>query len=163
MMLRSAFDPAFLAQVQRWLDEKGEVFVVIRYAYAAGLKDFLFVTSYGQFESVLKMLRPRADVIVFRERQLPIRGIAGNELLNRALAEIPDGQWWFLLCREGDQLDDFSYDADNSHQAMRSTIEEFSGKHIALGLEPPYGQEDNPDMQSGLIPMPDGTIRAGAY
>src|SRR5262245_19878008 len=102
MTLRSAFDPAFLDQIKEWIEASGEVFVVIRYAYAAGAKDYLFMTSYEQFQSRLRTLRSMADVIVFRQTQLPIRGIADGALLARARAEIPDGEWWFLVCPEDD-------------------------------------------------------------
>jgi hypothetical protein len=163
MTLRSAFDPSFLAQIKQWIAAKGEVFVVIRYAYMAGSKDYLFVTSYEQFEQLIKTLPPMADVIVFRETQLPIRGIADDNLLNHALAEIQDGEYWFLLCRSGDRPGDFSSEGDNSHEALRSAFKEFSGKYIAVGIDPPFHEADNSSMQSGFIPMPDGTIKTGAY
>jgi hypothetical protein len=160
MTLRSAFDPAFLEQVKEWIEASGEVFVVIRYAYAAGAKDYLFMTSYEQFQSRLGTLPSMADVIVFRQTQLPIRGVADGALLDRACADIPDGEWWFLVCPEEDAG---YYWGDKSHETLKETFEEYRGKFVAIGLEPPYHEEDNPNMQSGLIPMPDGTIKAGVY
>lgn len=163
MVLRSALDPAFLMQVREWLDERGEVFVVIRYAYAAGSKDYLFVTSYEGFEKLLKTLPPRADVIVFREPQLPIRGIADESTLKRAITEIPDGDEWFLLCMEGNSPREFLTAGDNSHLALKDVFEELKGKHIAVGIDPPWHLADSPHMQSGRIPLPDGTIAGGAF
>jgi hypothetical protein len=160
MTLRSAFDPAFLEQVKEWIEARGEVLVVIRYAYAAGGKDHLFVTSYEQFQSLLRRLPSMADVIVFRQTQLPIRGIADEALLDRACAQIPDGEWWFLVCPEGDPG---HTEGENSHEALKEILEEYQGKYVAIGLDPPFHEADNPNMQSGLIPMPDGTIKAGAY
>ena len=163
MTLRSAFDPSFLAQVGRWIAAEGEVFVVIRYAYMAGSKDYLFVTSPEEFNRLVQSLPPMADVIVFRDTQLPIRGVADNALLNRALAEIPDGEYWFLLCRHGDQPGDFTSEGDKSHEALRDAFKAFWGKHVAAGIDPPFHEADNPGMQSGITPMPDGRVRTGAY
>ena len=163
MVLRSAFDTAFLGQVEDWIATKGEVFVVIRYAHQGGSKDFLFVTSYEQFRSLLDTLPPRADVIVFRDEQLPIRGIADDDLCNLALAAIPDGEWWLLICLERDRWGHFTPEGNDSHQALKSVFEEYKGKRVAVGLDPPYHRRDNPGMQSGVIPMPDGSVLGGAY
>jgi len=163
MDLRSAYNLVFLNQVHQWIQETGEVFVVIRYAYSAGARDYLFVFSFEQFEKLIHSLPPLADVIVFKQRQLPLRGIANAELLEVALKSIPDGEWWFLLCRHSDKLSDFSDDGADSHQEMRRAFEEFQGKHIAIGLDSPFHEPDNENMQSGIVPQKDGSVRAAAY
>lgn len=163
MTPRSAFDHTFLEQVQHWIEDSNEVFVVLRYAYAAGAKDYLFVRSFAQFTALLATLPPRTDVIVFQERQLSIRGIADDSLLNEALTNIPEGIWWFLLCREGDNPGDYSSAGDDTHAALREAFQEYQGKYITLGLDPPWNEADNATMQSGLIPMPDGRVVGGAY
>jgi hypothetical protein len=163
MSLRSVYDPTFLTQVHQWIQETGEVFIVIRYAYMAGAKDYIFVPSFEQFEELIHSLPPLADVSVFKERKLPIRGIANNELLEVALKSITDGEWWFLLCRHGDKPSDFSSDGANSHQEMCRIFEEFHGEYIAIGLDPPFHENDNENMQSGIVPHQDGSVLAGAY
>src|SRR3972149_10280374 len=128
MTLRSAFDSPFLGTISDWLEASGEVFVVIRYAYAAGAKAYLFIQSSQQLQALLRTLPPRSDVIVFRQRQLHIRGIADNALLEQATTAIPDGAWWFLLCRDGEKPSDFSSAGDNSHQALKAAIAEHQGR-----------------------------------
>lgn len=163
MSPRSALDHTFLEQVQEWIEDSKEVFVVLRYAYLAGARDYLFIRSFQQFQVLLTTLPPRTDVIVFRERQLPIRGLASESLLEEALAGIPDGADWFLLCREGTKPGDFSSEGDNTHIALETAFREFQGKQIALGPDPPWHEADNATMQSGLIPLPDGRVVGGAY
>lgn len=163
MSLRSVFDSSFLSQVHQWIEETGEVFIVIRHAYAAGAKDYIFISSFEQFEELIHSLPSSADVIVFKQRQLPIRGIADNTLLEIALQSIPDGEWWFLLCRYGEKPHDFWSRGENSHDEMRRVFEEFCGKYIALGLVPPFHESDNENMQSGIVPHRDGSLRAGPY
>jgi hypothetical protein len=67
-----------------------------------------------------------------------------------------------LLCH-GDKLSDFSSYGANSHQEMRRVFEELRGKYIAIGLDPPFHENDNENMQSGIVPHQDGSVRAGAY
>jgi len=163
MTLRSAFDRLFLSTISDWLEASGEVFVVIRYAYGAGAKDYLFIQSPQELQALLGTLPPRSDVIVFRQRQLPIRGIADNALLDQAITAIPDGTWWFLLCRDGEKPSDFSSAGDNSHQALKTAIAEHQGRYVAIGLDPPFHEPDGAEMQSGLIPLPDGSLQTGPY
>jgi hypothetical protein len=163
MTLRSAFDPAFLQLVEQWITATGEVFVVVRYAYMAGSRDYLFVTAYEQFQNLISGLPPRTDVVVFRKTQLPIRGIASSTLLEVALERISDGEYWFLVCRTGDKPGDYLSEGDNSQQALITAFKDFEGKYIAVGIDPPWEKADNPDMQSGRIPLPDGTVVGGAF
>jgi hypothetical protein len=163
MTLRSAFDTLFLGTVSDWLQASGEVFVVIRYAYAAGAKDYLFIQSAQQLQALLATLPPRSDVIVFRHRQLPIRGIADNALLEQAITAIPEGTSWFLLYLGGEKPGDSSSAGDNSHQALKTAIAEHQGRCVAIGPDPPFHEADSAEMQSGLIPLPDGSLQTGPY
>lgn len=161
MVLRSVLDETFLRIVKEWIEDQDEVFVVIRYAYMAGARDYHFVNSFEQFQEVLAKLPPMADVIVFREQQLPYRGIADQQLLNAIMQAIPDGTWWFLLCLDANCR--YNTEGDQTHKALRQTFDELGEVVVAVGLDPPYHEDDNPKMQSALVPLPDGSIKAGAY
>ncbi|HEX8598746.1 MAG TPA: hypothetical protein VF952_09570 [Chloroflexia bacterium] len=84
-------------------------------------------------------------------------------MLEEVLKSIPEGEWWFLLASEDDQFSDYTSDAGRTHEELRAVFEEFKGMYIAVGFEPRYSNEDNPDMQSGIIPLPDGRLESGAY
>jgi hypothetical protein len=45
----SAFDSTFLSTVEQWIDAKGEVLAMIRFAYSAGAKSFEFYDSFSAF------------------------------------------------------------------------------------------------------------------
>lgn len=137
--------------------------MVIRYARSGGSRDHLFVHSFPEFEALLASLPPLADVVVFRKRQLPIRGLADKTLLELALKEIPDGEWWFLLCRRGEKPHEFSSDGSNSHRDLKAAFEEYQGKYACVGPDSPFQGADDEDMQSGVIPLADGSTPPAAY
>jgi hypothetical protein len=161
MALRGTNDPAFLSLVQHWIEENGEVFVVIRYARSAGSREYLLFHSFAEFQALLQSLPPRTDVIVFRQKQLPVRGIADDALYHQAAAALPDGEWWLLLCPDPDNPRNFNSEGDDSHRRLREAFEEFRGRYIAVGLDPAWNENDNADMQSALVPLPDGRVESG--
>ena len=50
-------------------------------------------------------------------------------------------------------------DVENFDEAF----EDFCGESVAIGLIPTWWKNDHDDMQSGLVPLPNGTLYRGAY
>jgi hypothetical protein len=71
----TASDYRFLSTAAEWIDEQGEILALFRYSRAAGAKDFLFIRSNEELKARLEQLPPSTSVILFREPQLPLRGI----------------------------------------------------------------------------------------
>ena len=163
MLLRSTKDTGFLNLVSEWLDSSGEVFVVIRYSHSAGAKDYLFVDSFTRFESLIFSLPAMADVIVFRRRQLPIRGVADAVLLERSSLEIPDGEEFLLLNLEPNSLETLYATGGESRAELESEFQEFMGKFVAVGRVPRFWEDDNEEMQSALVACADGSVKRGIY
>ena len=163
MLLRSVKDTGFLNLVRKWLDASGEIFVVVRYSHSAGAKDYLFINSFAHFESLISNLPAMADVIVFRRRQLPIRGVADAVLLERSLLEIPDGEEFMFLNLEPSSLRTLYATGGESHVELESEFQEFMGKFVVVGRVPQFWEDDNEDMQSALVPCADGSVKRGIY
>ena len=86
----STTDTIFTAKVPHWI-VGGEVFVVLRYVYSAGAKDYAFVSQWLSFEELLKPLPPKTSVIVMRETQLSLRGKVDDKFISDAQNEmLPD-------------------------------------------------------------------------
>lgn len=68
----STSNERFLSTVAKWIEETGEVFVVLRFVYGAGSKSFEFFTSMSEFKARVAELRPADSVIVMQEKQLPL-------------------------------------------------------------------------------------------
>lgn len=91
------FDPsreissAFIARVCEWISTSGEVFVVLRHLRSGGQRDYVFCRSETEFRDLVETLPVGTDTVVFQFPQLPLRGLCAQLLIDRALAEIPEG------------------------------------------------------------------------
>lgn len=163
MALRSTEDNNFTELVRRWLEQNGEIFVVVRYSHAAGARDYLFFSSFSDFRDLVSSLPPMADIIVFRDKQLPIRGIADDALLKRALNEIKDGEEYLLTEVERVDLRSTYYTEGISHDELCSEFKDFRGKEVAAGVMPEWSRRDCEEMQSAVKPFADGSVKSGIY
>src|SRR6266496_2017638 len=157
MPLRSVFDPSFQQLVRDWLTANDELYIVVRYAYAGGARAYLFIRSFNQFQQLLTSLPPQADVLVFRQPQLPLRGRADDDLLQRALTTIPDDREWVLVRLDERLTVDLRPVFGDTHEELQAAIRGFWSQMIAVGLEPDWSAADHADLQSALVPLPDGT------
>jgi len=160
---RSVFDPTFQQLVHDWLTANDELYVVIRYAYAGGSRAYLFIHAFDQFQHLLTTLPPQADVLVFRQPQLPLRGQANEDLLQRALAIIPDGSEWMVVRLDERHTIDMRPTFGDTHEELQAAICAHWSEMIGVGLEPDWSAADHADLQSALVPLSDGTVGPGAY
>src|SRR4051812_11871450 len=99
------FSPEQRSKLEEWLAETGELCVDIYLPKSAGGGNQYFVRSVEDLEALTSGQTWRELVVtVFRRLQYPLRGIADDSLLARALEEIPDGQWYTILL-----LEDYCY------------------------------------------------------
>src|SRR5262245_37163060 len=82
----------FIATVHGWLASSGEVLVVLRYLRAAGRKGYALCHSSADFEAIVAEAPPGTDIEVFRERQLPIRGLVTDQFIAEALTAVGTGE-----------------------------------------------------------------------
>ncbi|MDQ5824883.1 MAG: hypothetical protein M3441_11865 [Chloroflexota bacterium] len=158
----SSKDYRFRQTVKEWLNEQGELLVLIRYSHAAGSRDYLLVDEPSQFEDRLDKLRPMTSIIVFRQPQLPLRGIVDSQFIEMALQTISEGTEYLAL-----YLDEYEYPWSHFHhgdskEELRADLQEWLGKRAAFGPYPPW-LEDNEDVISAIVPGPDGVVRVGVY
>ena len=165
MSLKSAAGEEFLKTVEDWLRSQGEVLILICYSRAAGAKEFEFYTSFAALQKTLHKLQAETCVKVFRNPQLPLRGIVDDEFIGKCLDSVPDGSEYAVVetvsTRMG-QYSSFNYSAGVSHDALRESLESSRGKPVAVGEYPPW-LEDSPDVISGYVPAEDGKVRQGVY
>ena len=164
MAERSVFDNSFLSLVERWLAESGEIYVVIRYSHSAGAKDYFLMHSFSKFQEKLRSLPEKAEVIVFRCRQLPIRGIADENLLNLALSEIPEAVEWTMEEYDANaQTINRCLEGGTERRELVESFEKHKGLSIAVGKTPTFWEDDDENMQSALVPLQDGSLVRGVY
>ena len=96
-MFQSVKEAWFAGTLQRWLIDQRELLVMLRYPNAGGVRDYELHSSLASITERLSAVPAQTSVIVFREPQLPIRGIVDSLLIDQALAAIPEGTEFLLV------------------------------------------------------------------
>jgi hypothetical protein len=165
MTYKPIHDHEFLSTVADWILERGEVLAMIRYPWRGGATLFEFFDSLEAFRACIAGLGPSTVVIVFRERQLPLRGIIDAEFCAKAMAMIPEGSEYLMAALELTVIGRASWKDNRSgdnHQDLQSLLDDYSGGRVAFGPYPPW-LVDSDTVASAIVPNADGTIVVGAY
>jgi hypothetical protein len=163
-MQRHVKEENFVTEVCAWIAQQGEVFLDIYYPRTAGVHDYVFVHSCAYLLDLLNTLPPQCNITVFRDKQLPLRGIVTQEFEEQALIEIPDKSGWFAVAAESEVIEadgriafhwlpaeeksrrhQYHAEADSSHETLCIMLRENWGKYIAVGLDFPTHIEDAED------------------
>ena len=153
----------FLNTIEEWFSQSGDIFVVARLSKMAGARMYSWFSTYPAFWSQVDKFPPQTQVIVFRERQFPLRGIVTPELISRALGVIPEHTEAMVTrgITPPDSL--ISLWACDTHAELLETLQDLVGVPVSIGLYVPWHRPDTENMISAIVPLPDGTIRRGIY
>jgi hypothetical protein len=163
--LTSSTDRTFLSTLEYWLGIQPEILVLIRYSHAAGHKSFELFSSPAALFERLRQLPPRTAVTAFRQPQLPLRGIVDDGFIESCLRSIPEGSEFLVMetaPRTYRRVTFFHHEAGETHTELREALEDSRGNPVAVGLYPPW-LEDDPDVVASIVPDQDGEVRPGAY
>lgn len=161
----STDNPAFQATAARWIAERHEVLVMIRYSHAAGSKDFEFFDSAEAFLDRLRGLPPRTCVIVFGTSRLPLRGRVDDDFLRRAMELVGDGAEYLAVGLEPmiyGRCSWYRQAAGVSHRDLIEHLRDRYGELIAFGPHPPW-LEDGEEVISAVAPNADNSVTVGVY
>jgi hypothetical protein len=162
---RSTGGPHFLTTVRRWLAERGEVGVLLRFSYAAGSKSCELFESMGAFEARLATLAARTSVIVFQERQLPLRGLVDAAFVADATRQIGEDAEYLIAGLDETSAGSvkwFDFQAGEGRAALQEDLKDLLGKRVAVGPYPPW-LEDGEHVISAVVPERDGSVVIGVY
>jgi hypothetical protein len=157
----------FLSTARRWIEANGEILMMIRYHAICGARAFEFLHSLETFERTLQDIPPRTCVIVFRDRQLPLRGRVDEGFIHRAREMMREGEDFLIDDLEKTTVGAASW-FDNAvvetHDELLKWLRDGAryGKAVACGPHPPW-LEDNNAVISAVVPNEDGSVTAGAY
>lgn len=161
---RATTDAGFLADVRDWVSASGDLLVLTLHHAEPGDRGLRLLTTFEAFEAFVAGLRPRTGLLVFRDRQLPIRGCVDDEFTSRVLGSIPDGAAWLVVplmptLVAGDfQL--FHHGEGTTAEELRSELLGRRGKDVAVGLDP---QKSGAAVASAVVPDTDGRTLLGIY
>jgi hypothetical protein len=164
--LRSSRDLAFLATIGDWIEARGEVLVLFRWPNAGGSKSFEFFRDFPAFMARLETAPRRTSIIVFREPQLPIRGLIDDELIRRAVDLVPESTEYLIAGLDLITMGKGSWYPDSAgetHQELIADLRDWwSGQRVAVGRYPEW-LEDSESVISAYVPDVDGAVRPAAY
>ncbi|MDG3006889.1 hypothetical protein [Paludisphaera mucosa] len=148
--------PAFVDRVTDWFERADEVLVILRYLRAAGAKDFAFCRTRSEVEALIESVPIGTDIEVFRDRQLPIRGVVDETFIRTAFDSFPDGEEYLLMTIEtelGSRISRFAR-IDCSQKELHELLSELIGAEVALGRCPDFNVADH----DGLVSAAKGGI-----
>lgn len=169
MKIFKTTDPEFLLHIESCIVRHGEVLVVFRYPNAGGAKEFIFFRRTAEFVEASQKLPSRTWIVSYGEPQLPLRGVVDDNFIERACGLILDGREYLIVCMEKSVLDYphyhheyYDYDAGETHEELREDLNGVRGKAVAVGLYPPWAEE-NEYVTDAVVADADGEIRFAAY
>jgi hypothetical protein len=160
---QSVFEAHFLDTVRAWFVVHYDIFVVVRYSAMTGAREYFWFKDFGKFQAQLKCFPPQANVIVFRDKQFPLRGIVTDTLIRQALDLIPDNTEAMVANIVQPPDDSIYVWPCDTHAELTEALHDLRGEYAAIGLYPPWHMPDNENMISALVPLPDGTLKRGVY
>jgi hypothetical protein len=152
----------FLTGAQRWISERGEILALFRYSGAAGSQDFFYFESPEVFRAALRRAGPQTSVVIFRQRQLPLRGTVDEDLIRAARELIPDDAEFLILDLEPQEGGWSHHTSGVGHRELEESLNEMRGHRVALGRYPPW-LYDSEDVMEAIVPDRDGVVRRGIY
>ena len=165
MSYSSTAAPDFLATVDAWIAQDGEVLTLTRYSHSAGNREYEFHGSAEGFRGWLLSLPARTCVTVLRGRHLPLRGRVDDAFVQSALSQIQDGKEWLIVALEktvAGSLSWFRHTCGETLAEFQHEIQDYAGRLVAVGHHPDWRQ-DNDVVLSAVTPEPDGSVVTGVY
>ncbi len=141
--------PAYLSTVRQWIAATGEVLVIMRYLCGGGAKDFALVASPESFDHLVDVCPEGTDIIVFRDRQLPLRGIVDDAFVKQIQSLLHDDDEYLFLNMKPEKPNDPRCFGEFDYLVhLKADLEEMKGETIAIGKCPDFTGADNDSMIS---------------
>ncbi|CAN5236092.1 hypothetical protein BH09PSE6_BH09PSE6_01860 [soil metagenome] len=132
-------DATFRSLVHRWIAASGEVLVLLQLS-GSGEKEFVFCRDTASFDKQTASLPAQSRVTVYRDRQLPLRGIVDDNYVQSAIGQVPDGSAWLVIALKPMRAGTLSWYPNaegTNHEDLIDDLLEFHGAEAAMGAHPP--------------------------
>jgi hypothetical protein len=141
--------PSFVSTVRNWIEKTGEVLVIMRFLRAAGAKDYAIVTSAEKVDRLVDVCPIGTDIIVFRDRMLPMRGVVDNAFVKLVQESLPeDLEYLFVKMKPEKSGDPRCFGQCGYVRHLDSDLEDMDGQTIAIGECPNFSGPDDEAMIS---------------
>jgi hypothetical protein len=118
-----------------WFRASGELFVELYKPHSGGSGFFYVLNTYAQYEHLMVNAKPGSISFILRDKQLPIRGIVDDGLIENALKQIPDGEYYAVI-EPCVYPNSFVYLGDgNTHSELKNDLEKLRGVEVWAGVD----------------------------
>ena len=166
-------DQHFLAEVEGMIDARGEVLVEFRYSRAAGNRDIALFHSFLSFQEHLATLSPPTLVELYRNYDLPLRGVIDGALIQAASALLGEAEYLIVYLqprndwRRADRYDQEggwlgSFHNDEGQEKLEEKLRDTLGEQAAVGAYPDW-REASGNLLWAVVPNADGSLQVGVY
>jgi hypothetical protein len=165
MVRGPTIDPKFLGTLESWFQSQSQILALVRIRCGAGARDFEFFSSYEALKAEIQKLSAGTWITIFKQPQLPLRGIVDDNFISKCLSSIPDGSEYLIVEAKltiAGRMSWFHDDSGVSHSSLREDLEGSRGVPVAVGLHPPVFGDTN-EVIHAIVPDEDGIVRAGPY
>ncbi len=138
MGYHTLFSDHNLALLSDWLAETGELYVDIQLPHSGGSGTAYFIRSLQELKELTRRQTwPEISITIFHRMQYPLRGVANEQLLNEALEQITDGEWYSIV-----SLDDYFpapcvfFGSGQTHEELRRDLTDVIGQSVGIGQNP---------------------------
>ena len=151
--------------VQNILERVGEILVQFKFHKGGGSTSYEFFSSIEQLKSRLSELPSKTKVIVFEEKQLPIRGKVDENFVGNVLKKHSEGSDWVIVCTSKISMGSqswYHYYPTNSSKELEEELRDSYcwNNEVACGHEPSWVDDK---IVEAIIPLEDGSIETGIY
>jgi len=122
-----------LALLYDWLQATGELYMDLDRPHSGGSNNSIhFLRSLADLRAIIAgETWPEVSITIFREKQYPIRGIAGKGLLQAAIGHFPDRQYFTILSESVREVG-----SGDCHEDLRTELARLEGQPIWIGQDP---------------------------
>ena len=158
-------DPTFLRMIESWCSVQPEVLAVMRFRGGAGSRDYRLFSSYSELLEMIQKAPAGACITVFRNPQLPFRGVVDEAFIERCLRAIPNGNEYLMFETTQTVAGKHSwhhFGSGMSQAELKDDLQESIGRPVVVGYHPSMSA-GAPETVDGVVPDVDGVVRAGPY
>jgi len=139
----------YLSTCRSWINEYGELLVVIRYL-RVGSRDYALIRTVDEFDQLISVCPEGADIIVFKDPLLPFRGKCSIALVSEIVTNMKHHPEYLYVKTNLEKLGDPRLFGEEGYtkETLKSDLEEHLGENIAVGPCPNYIVEDQQAMIS---------------
>jgi hypothetical protein len=158
-------DPTFQRIIETWCSQQHEVLALVRFRCGAGSRGYRVFSSYSALLEMIQGAPVGACITIFKNPRLPLRGIVDGSFIDRCIATIPDGAEYLMfetIPTVAGKHSWYHYGSGESHAELKEDLEQSIGRPVVVGYHPSMavGPAEAVD---GVVPDPDGVVRAGPY